>query len=100
MLEGGGTLLREERFVKSAGQTGIQHILNSQFQLETDGRLLPPIEDEQLLEPVQQVAGALLHLGALGDTQFGRGAREDVEDRQLFLDHGLADVALRSSRKR
>jgi hypothetical protein len=26
--------------------------------------LLPPIEDEQLLEPVEQVAGDLLHLAA------------------------------------
>jgi len=42
--------------------------------------LLPPVEDAQLLEPVQEVAGDSLDLGTLGFAQLGHGAREDVQD--------------------
>src|SRR5208282_987190 len=54
----------------------------------------PPVENKQLLEPVQQFAGDFLDLGAFGGAQLRRGAGEDVEDDQFFFGHIFANVSL------
>jgi len=65
VLEEGGTLLLVERLVVGAGQAGVEHVLDGELELGARRGLLPPVEDEQLLEPGQQVAGDSLDLGAL-----------------------------------
>ena len=66
--------------------------LMASLDLGAGGRLLPPVQDKQLLEPLQKDAGDLLHLGALLSGQLRRRAGQDVEDDQLFFGHVLANV--------
>ena len=43
----------------------MENLLSFHLELGGSGGLLPPVEDEQLLEPVQKFAADFLFLGAL-----------------------------------
>jgi len=53
VLEQSRALLSVKRFVVSPGQTRIEHILNSEFELRAGTGFLPPVENEQLFDPGQ-----------------------------------------------
>lgn len=93
VLEKGGTLLRVKRSVVGFGQR-VEHVLDGELDLRASGGLLPPVQNEQLLEPIQKFAGDFLNLGALVGAQLWRGAREDVEDDQFLLGHIFANMTL------
>ncbi len=65
MLEEDGALLSVEIAGVRLRQAGVQGLLDGELQLRPGRRLLPPVDHEQQLDPVQQLAGDLLDLGAL-----------------------------------
>jgi len=64
VLEDGGTLLLVECARVDARQAGVENVFDGEFELCAGRGLLPPVENKQLFEPVQQFAGDFLDLGA------------------------------------
>jgi hypothetical protein len=87
VLEEGGALLHVKRFVVGARQAGVEHVFDGELELGACRSLLPPVQDQQLLEPVQQVAGDFLYLAALFGDQLRRRAGEDDEDGPTVAAH-------------
>ena len=54
-----------EGFVIGTRQPGVEGVLDGQFELRPRAGFLPPVQDQQLIEAAQQVAGYFLDLGAL-----------------------------------
>src|SRR6266566_5749743 len=78
VLEYGRALL----LVKGSGigrwEAGVQSVFDGEPELRSSRGFLPPVQDEQLLEPLQKVAGDPLQLGALLGAQVRRGACQDI----------------------
>ena len=74
MLENGGAVLRVKRAVVS-GRQCVEHVLDHEFNLGPGSRPLPPLQNEQLFDPVQQFTDNLIDLGAMDGAQLRGGAR-------------------------
>jgi hypothetical protein len=66
MLEQDRALLLVDGFVVGAGEAGVEYVFDGQPDLGAGGGLLAPVQDEQLLDARQQLAGDLLDLCPFG----------------------------------
>lgn len=59
MLEQGGTLLPVKFGRVYVREAGVQRVLDGQLELGAGRGLLLPVQDEQLLQPLQKLTGDL-----------------------------------------
>ena len=56
VLEEGRALLIERGFIVGSRESSVERVRNGKLELRADGRFLPPIDDQRLLDSIEEFA--------------------------------------------